>query len=838
MSLLKKRLLFSALACATIGMAGVSAHGQQLASSMGTAWMEEDGQKEPPAKSEIITPDDDEIVPKHLTVDDLEKLTDGKGAKKVSFAPVGDSPIERMYTERAGEELQLFGYDLFGADESPSKNIPAGMVQDDYILSNGDKIDITIRGQENERKTYEINSQGQLVTDTFNTIAASGRTLGDIRKALEQEASTQPNLDLNVSLSGARQIDVLVIGDVTKPGRKTLTPFHTVLDALQEADGIKKSGSLRRIKLVRGGKSEFVDLYNVMMQGGAGGDIALREGDRIIVPPIGSTVAVSGAVKRPGIYEIRQGENLSTLEMLGMAGGVLAPGNNRFMRLALGSDGREVVEDVSEPGKRLFGDGGLLNVAQAKEKRSENVELSGHTREPGEHALQKARTLSELIKNQQVFGDSLYPLIGVIERHDKTSLTKTLVEFSPRQVIEKNSDMKLDEGDVVHLFSLEQVRNLAQNVAKEPLLKNASYGGKDDEDKDIKDGAIASFLEERSAFVRGAVRQPGAYPVAAGTTLDSLLSVAGGTTIEANSDNIEVTSRMVPADEDADASAANRQTVSLDQAKMLVIKIAPGDTVRVNQKFNRVEEQSITLLGEVRHPGKYDLMPGDTMMSLLQRAGGLTDIAYPDGVIFSRASERKQEESRYKAEARDLEMKLAETMRQDDKDKKPDPAQVSSAQALISQLKDARAVGRITVEADPSILTSDPEQNILLEGGDKVYIPRRPLTVRVGGEVLSPAALQFRKGKNADNYIDEAGGTTYFADKDRAFVVYPDGSAKPLSVSAWKQSINMIPPGSTIIVPRDPKPFDFLESAETISTILANIALTGFYLDDLHDDND
>jgi protein involved in polysaccharide export with SLBB domain len=224
-------------------------------------------------------------------------------------------------------------------------------------------------------------------------------------------------------------------------------------------------------------------------------------------------------------------------------------------------------------------------------------------------------------------------------------------------------------------------------------------------------------------------------------------------------------------------------------------------------------------------------------MSLIDRAGGLSDTAYPDGVIFSRASERKQEENKYKTQARDLELKLADMLRTEDKDKKPDMAQVQTAQALISQLKDAKAVGRITVEADPDILAANPDQDILLESGDKIYIPRRPLTVRVGGEVLSPAALQFRKGKAADTYIDEAGGTTYFADKDRAFVTYPDGSSSPLSISAWKQGVTMIPPGSTIIVPRDPKPFDFLESAETISTILANIALTGFYLDDLGDDD-
>lgn len=825
-----KRFSIKLLSCLTLCVLASPVLAQELASNMAAPWMEEETQN----SEDTPAIEHDVIEPKPLTMADLEKLgIGGKAVRSVS----GETPIETMYSDRAEESLKLFGYDLFDANEKPSSSIPAGVVQDNYILSSGDTIEVVVRGQENARKEYKINSRGELVTDTLSTVNVAGLSLGDVKKTLEEEAARLHNVDINVSLSAPRQIDVLVIGDVEKPGRKTLTAFHSVLDALQEADGVKKTGSLRRIKLVRGGKSEFIDLYSVLIQGGSSADKLLREGDRIIVPPIGPTVAVSGAVKRPAVYEIRRGDNLSALEMLGMAGGVLSPGNNRFMRLALNGDGRETVEDVSEPTKKGFGDGSLLNVAQATAKRSENIELSGHTREPGEHAFNKAKTLAELIKSEQVFGDSLYPLIGVIERRDPKSLTKTLVEFSPRQVLQKNNDVKLSEGDVVHLFSMEQIRNLGQNVVKEPLLQKVSYEKDDKEDQQIKDGMIASFLEERSAFVRGAVRQPGAYPVAADTTLDSVISAAGGATIEADTDNIEVTSRLIPVDEESDSLAPNRRNVSLGQAKLETIRVAPGDTVRVNQKFNRVAEQSITLLGEVKNPGKYDLTPGDTMLTLIKRAGGLTDIAYPDGVIFSRASERKQEEAQYKSKARDLEMKLAEAMKQDDKDKKPDMTQVSAAQGLIAQLRDAKAVGRITVEADPNILATDKEQDILLEGGDKIYIPRRPLNVRVGGEVLSPASLQFRKGKNADNYIDEAGGPTYFADLDRAFVVYPDGSAQPLSVSAWKQSVTMIPPGSTIIVPRDPKPFDFLESAETISTILANIALTGFYLDDLGDED-
>jgi protein involved in polysaccharide export with SLBB domain len=786
----------------------------------------------------------EEIDPVPLSLADLEKFTGGKN----EFKRTDTTPIEEMYGARAEESLALFGYDLFAkgektSGEKPSGKIPSGAVSDSYVLSQGDRIEIVIKGQENARKTYEINSRGQLITDHFTTMAASGRSLGDITASLREEAARLHNVDLNVALAAPRQIDVLVIGDVLNPGRKTLTGFHTVLDALGEAEGIKKTGSLRRIKLVRGGKSEFIDLYAVMMQAGGAADKRLQDGDRIIVPPLGPTVAVSGAVKRPAIYEIRKGDSLSALEMLGLAGGVLAPGNNRFMRLSLGPDGREIVEDVSEPGQKIFGDGGLLIVAQATAKRAQNIELSGHTREPGQHDSRKAKTLSDLIKSEQVFGDSLYPLLGVIKRRDAETLTKTLIEFSPSLALQRKNNMPLSEGDVVHLFSMEQIRTLGQNVAaSEPLLQQASFTAQEKMDAKIEDKLIASFLEERSAFVRGAVRQPGAYPVAHGTTLESLIAAAGGLTVEANADDIELTSRLItagiPANESADAAAAPKRSVmALAHAGRLGVSVAPGDTVRVNQKFNRVEDQSVTIIGEVKNPGKFDLVPGDTMLSLITRAGGLSTIAYPDGVIFSRAAERKQEEARYKAQARDLEMKLAEIMRTEEKDKKPDMAQVSAAQGVIAQLKEARAVGRITVEADPSILATDPEQNILLEAGDKIYIPRRPLTVRVGGEVLSPATLQFRKGKSAETYIEEAGGTTYFADKDRAFVVYPDGSAKPLAVSAWRQSVTMIPPGSTIIVPRDPKPFSFLESAETVSTILANIALTGFYIDDLGDDD-
>jgi protein involved in polysaccharide export with SLBB domain len=241
----------------------------------------------------------------------------------------------------------------------------------------------------------------------------------------------------------------------------------------------------------------------------------------------------------------------------------------------------------------------------------------------------------------------------------------------------------------------------------------------------------------------------------------------------------------------------------------------------------------VQIIGEVKNPGRYDLMAGDTMLSLINRAGGLNKYAYAEGAIFSRKSERHIEAMRYKSKARSLEMSLASKIQSD---KPPNDSQINMTRHLIQQLNNTETIGRITLEADPLILASHPELNMLLERGDRIYIPKRPLTVRVSGEVLSPSSLQFRTDKAARSYLQEAGGYTRSADKERVFVVYPDGSAQPLQLGNWTHSAPFIPPGSTIIVPHDPKPFSFLDSAKDITQIFTNLAVTGFLVSEIQND--
>lgn len=768
------------------------------------------------------------------------------------------SPLEDAYSNRIIEELHQFGYEMFAGKQSSANeqmergasrhNLPAGAVQDDFVLGMGDSLHITFRGQRSSNNIYEINSEGLLIIDDLAPISAAGRTIGQVREILEETAQDLHNTDVYVSLDKIRQIDVLVLGHVQKPGRQTLTVFHTVLDALNYAEGVQKTGSMRQIKLIRGGRSTIIDLYGLLIHGSTNMDLALKDGDKLVIPPIGPTVAVAGGVKRPAIYEILPhmkgmlskphitSRKMNLEEMLELGGGVLTPGQNRYIKLGLTADGQETVTDINSPLDKVFGDGSILMVSPSVESRAGTIELVGHTRRPGLHDIDKSSTLSELLDNERVLGPDIYPLIGVIERWNDEQMTREMLAFPPLLVVKGQFDRKLQDGDVIHLFSRDQITAL-QKPHKDDLkpedIEPAVGSAMNVPEK--LDPVLVSFLTERAAFIRGAVRQEGAYPVAEGTSLENLIAVAGGLTLEATTRNIEVTSALLGEGHQTEGrSGTLRKHINFAEDSPADVILQAGDTVRVNQKFNKVADNSVLLIGQVRHPGRYDLMPGDKMSDLIDRAGGLTQQAYAEGAIFSRESERRAEESRFRAAARDMERALAVAM--DDEDKAPDTTQIAMARDLAAELRQVEAVGRITVEADPGILDTQPELDILLESGDRLYIPQRPLTVRVAGEVLSPASLQFRKEKNPRDYVAEAGGYTYHADKDRVFVLYPDGSAQPLQLSMWNHNAVMIPPGSTIVVPRDPKPFDFIQSARDVSQILSNLAITGIFLDDIRDD--
>lgn len=948
-------------------------------------------------------------------------------------AAASPSTVEQAYSARAGSELKQFGYDLFTSEPNRAQGRePVGAVQGDYVLGVGDELAVTLRGQINSTRRYRVDGDGRLLIDELRPLRADGRSLDDFRRELATAISAA-HLDVEtfVSVTEIRQIGVLVLGSVGKPGRQELTSQATVFDALTVAGGVTRSGSLRRIKLLRGASERTVDVYDLVQTGGGGPTERLRDGDRVLVPPLGPTVAVAGPVKHPGIFELPAGvDRVSVTGMRDLAGGLIRPATQRALRLGLKADGGELAEEVKDTAAPLLGDGDILMLAPLREDRQGVVRLEGHVLRPGPRSMRDNRTLIDLVGERDLRpshyrpfaalattdratgmtthaaidlagvldgrvdrrladGDALivlstadvdfltsdavlrllrgdrslsdgacrglvvlartlaaapdgpfargpqaqaaadlaggrqscppifdenpdllvftlqqsvlvrsgvtrpgffpvagkagsqaiarsagatrekpgprtvptiepdvslgrddildrsepvyelighvrfpgvrrltggttlrgvleqgralrdgaYPLMGVIERMDRRSLTHSLIAFSPQEVVRGRADRVLDDGDRVHLVSRAQVRSLSGGApatdSAEPSMDEVGL-----------DPMIVSLLNEHAVQVRGAVRQPGAYPLADRTALESVIAEAGGVAATGDPASVEIT---------FGSGAARRETIDLTKADGQRTFVGIGDAVRVNPTFARMEPRTVNIAGEVRRPGRYDVLRGERLSALIARAGGLTEDAYPAGTFFSRESERRRKKEEFSNHARAIDAALVR-LRQ-----KGEPIrdeQESHARQLAAELRGIDPPGRIVVEADPVVLRKRPELDVLLEADDQIVIPKRPLTVVVSGELMAPAALQFVSGKTADDYIREGGGTTRDADTGRSFLVLPDGRAEPLSISSWNHTVTTVPPGATIVIPRDVRPYGFLELAKDIGGIVSQLALT------------
>lgn len=727
------------------------------------------------------------------------------------------SPIEKFYRDASADQtLQQFGYDFFGTQSNNAIAPASGAVSDDYVLGASDRLTIAFLGERKDRASYSIDRTGALNIDMLPPIAASGKTLGqlrsDIQKLLEAQAY---HGDVYVSLERVRQISVLVAGHVKTPGRLTMTPMQTALEAIEQSGGVARTGSLRQIRLIRGGVATNIDLYPVMGAFEAATALPpLRDGDRIIVPPLGSTFAVSGDVRQPGIYELAVDGGTDVAAALQMAGGMMAQGRNRVAMLVPQKSGQRVARMTTPAARDILSDGTILSITRTDDFNAASFTLSGETREAGTYAIKQYPKLSKLLRSPQAFGDDIYPLIGVVSRQRKTDLARDLIAFSPQDVYMGRSDVPLQDNDAVTLLSRKDVQSVMKRQATElnPLT--------------------VTFLEEHVISLQGAVRLPGNWPVAGPVAVGRVLDVAGGTLSDADLSRAEINRNDVGLIHVSAGMVSHRDTVDITDGASESVTVTFGDAVRIPDRFEAVTRQTVLLQGEVRNPGTYDLMRGDTLLTLIDRAGGLTDQAYPLGTVFSRASERKREKEKFSIAARDLERAVAQAAQDDDG--KVNAEQMELAKELAGELKTVDPIGRITVESDPGVLRRDPALDILLEAADRIYIPKRPLSVRVTGEVLSPASLQFRADKKTPDYIGEAGGLTQNADSGRIFVLFPNGAARPVRKTDWA-SVKplMIIPGSTIVVPRDPKPFDFIESAKDITQILSNVAITGIYADDL-----
>jgi len=719
---------------------------------------------------------------------------------------------------QGAKALKPFGYDIFrGAANAlvPGTDIP---VPDDYKIGPGDTMSVQLYGQKSQTYALPVGRDGTISMPELGPVNVGGMGFGAARSLLEGRVSKQMiGTQARVSLSELRSARVLVLGDAERPGSYVVSSLATATTALFASGGVKPIGSLRNIEVKRDGKLiRRLDLYDVLLKGDTANDVRLQSGDAVFVPPVGPTVAIDGEVRRPAIYELNRERTLA--ELIGIAGG-LSPDADlaaiTLERIEAGKDRRVVSLNFNAAEGRAFAlnTGDLLRVPAIRPNIENGVTVEGHVHRPGTFAYREGLRLSQVLGT----ADELKPradLHYLLVRREEPA-TRSVSVFSADLAAAlaapgSAADIPLRPRDRISVFDLGSPRDRVV----EPLLEEMQ--------RQARPGSLAGIVT-----VSGRVNTPGRYPLEPGMRVADLLRAGGGLEDAAYATVAELTRYDIIGGERRSA-----QLREVNLAEILKgdagadVELQPYDVVTVKQmpEWGRVEE--VELLGEVRFPGMYYIRHGESLKSVLERAGGLTSLAFPAGAVFTREELKLREREQLDRLAARLQSDLAALAIQNAQTNPAGAQTLAAGQGLLDQLRATKPVGRLVVNLSQVIASTGTGQGtITLRGGDRLIVPRVTQEVSVLGEVQNPTSHVYRPGLTRDDVIALSGGFTSRADKRRAYVVRADGSVVG-GTSRWFRSDNVpVGVGDSVIVPLDAEKMRALPMWTAITTIIYNLAV-------------
>jgi polysaccharide export outer membrane protein len=585
--------------------------------------------------------------------------------------------------------------------------------------------------------------------------------------------------------------------------------------------GVKTIGSLRNVQLKRSGRIvSRLDLYDLLLNGDTSKDARLLPGDVIFIPPVATTVGITGEVRRPAIYELK-GET-SAADLLYLGGGLTPEADPRLATLERIDERRQrVVVDVDlmDPqarGTRLR-TGDTLRVPTVRPTYSNAVRIDGHLLRPGSVQYRSGLRLTDVIPSV----DDLKPnadLHYVLIRREETGTRRVRVLSADLgeawRAPRSEADPLLASRDQVYVFD----RATGRRAILDPILG------------ELKLQAVST---EPSQIVRvsGRVRVPGEYPLEPGMTVSDLIRAGGGLAEEAYGGEADLARYEVRDGESRKTDVFKvdlRRALSREPAADL--SLAPFDFLVVKEISEWSSQETVYLDGEVRFPGEYPIERGETLRSVIARAGGLTALAFPQGSVFTRETLKEREKRQMEVLADRLKQDLGTLALQGAQASGSGAQQASETlaigQSLLADLRDTEPVGRLVIDLD-RILAAEPGSpgDVILKDGDALRVPKTAQEVTVIGEVQNSTSHLYDPAVDREGYISLSGGTTQKADDKRIYVVRANGSVEAGSKSRWKRSSGSIQPGDTIVVPLDAERMRPLPMWTSITTILYNIAV-------------
>ncbi len=730
-------------------------------------------------------------------------------------------PLER----RDVDALEPFGYDLFNA--MPSTYAPVGdvPVPSQYVVGPGDTIQVQLLGNTQAEHSLEVGRDGTIQFPDLGPIAVAGLTFPQARQTIEQRvAQGMIGTRAVVTIGELRSITVFITGEVEVPGSYTVSALSTITNALFASGGIKEIGSLRNIQLKRRGRLvTTLDLYDLLLRGDSTNDMRLMSGDVIFIPPVGPTAGITGEVRRPAIYELR-GESVAS-DLLYLAGGLLPEADPRTATIERINESRvRVVLDVdlSKPAGRAtpLRSGDLMRIAAVRPQLANAVTVNGNVYRPGPVAWRQGLRIADVLQRPEDLkpaSDLHYVLI----RRESLDKDVTVVSADLEQAWLQpatDANVLLLPRDQVYVFNLEGGRELQLR----PLIE------------DLRQQAVAG-APAQMVNVGGQVRAPGQYPLEVGMTVSDLVRAGAGLGEAAYGAEAELTRYAV-------VNGQYRQIATLevnlagalsgDPAADIVLQ--PFDYLVIKELPQWSDQGTITVGGEVRFPGTYPIKRGETLSSILKRAGGLTDLAFPEGAIFTRETLREREAAQLAMLADRLQGDLASLALQATQSAMPNSQQQPASQALLvgqsllDSLREVEPVGRLVINLD-RIMVAAPgsHDDVVVKDGDRLLVPGQMQEVTVLGEVQSTTSHLWDPALTRSDYVRMSGGTTQNADKGRIYVVRASGSVVSGESSAWfRGDHGAIRPGDTIVVPLDAQRMRPLPLWTAVTTIIYNLAIS------------
>lgn len=771
---------------------------------------------------------------------------------------------KRTYVGPGG--LKYFGYDIFSTIPSAFEPMAVGPVDPEYLIGPEDVLRVTVWGQVEFQNELIVDKEGKIFVPTIGQFLVSGLTLQQAYEKLLKNMSRSysglvsqpPSVWLDVTLARLRPKRVFIMGEVDQPGGYTVSSYATVFNTLYSVGGPTLNGSLRDVRVLRGGKLVTrVDLYHYLTGSEQTNDIRVQSNDIIYVPIRGKTVSIKGEVRRPGIFELLPGENLKKL--LEYAGGAKSSAYLErtqidrilpFEERERGGLERRILDVnfrtiLTSGGDYELADGDGVSIYSILDTRLNFVSIEGAVTRPGSYQLEKVQTLRDLV----IEADSLLPEAYL----GRADIIRTRPDFTLEAInVDLGRALAEDTSDNIALMPLDQVRIYS----------------------------IHEIADKRIVTVRGHVRNPGNYAYADSLTLYDLVFKAGGLT-----DSIYRAQTFLPR---ADLLRLNQDGLTKSTIPFNLGRLLEGDST-VNRLLRPDDEiviyevdvaelrnKFVEVRGSVRRPGRFALTSNMDITDAILLAGGYTEDAWrleaevarvvPRGmgrdslayIRIVRVPEiRKDGKSGDPAEEATIERSF-QLEHRDHIFVRPNPEYKEQGMVVLEgelqypgqyalrvrneRLSDviARAGGitksaylgggrmerngaRFNVDFDRAIGKLQLKYDVILQPGDVIRVPARPNAVQVTGEVNNPGLLNFIEGENMWSYIDRAGGVSDSA--AYALVSFPNGNMQRVSLG-WFGGNPDIPDGSAIRVTRTPPPPPEGEKVDIAGTIKDVFAIT------------